>query len=67
MPFPKTFTEMQQAGYKFDGHARCKGCQEEIEFWITPRAKKIPMNLMPNPDSEAKSHWSTCKDADLFR
>lgn len=67
MPFPKTFEEMKKQGYRFDNHARCKGCQEEIEWWISPRGKKIPMNLMPNATSEAKAHWATCTEADLFR
>lgn len=67
MPFPQTFDGMQAAGYRFDNHARCRACKEDIEWWTTPRGKKIPMNLMPNPDSKAISHFSTCSDAPLFR
>lgn len=67
MPFPATFDAMKAAGYRFDNHARCKGCGEDIEWWITPRGKSLPMNLMPHPDSPAISHWSTCEEAPLFR
>ncbi len=67
MPFPQTFDGMKAAGYKFDAHARCRGCGQEIEFWLTPRGKKIPMDLMPNGDSKAVSHFATCPDAPLFR
>jgi hypothetical protein len=67
MPFPKTADEMKSQGYIFDNDAVCRGCGEDIEWWITPRGKKIPMNPMPRGSSEAVAHWSTCSDAPLFR
>lgn len=67
MPFPETFDALKAAGYRFDNHGRCKGCGEDIEWWITPRNKKMPMNLMPEGSSKAVSHHATCEDAPLFR
>ena len=67
MPFPATFAALKAAGYRFDNHARCKGCGEEIEWWITPKEKKMPFNLMPADDSPAVTHFTTCPDAEEFR
>lgn len=67
MGFPRTLKEMKEYGYKFSGDATCKGCQEDIEFWETPRGKKIPMDPMPMENSAAIAHWTTCENAPLFR
>jgi len=65
--FPKNIMEMKAQGYRFDNDAICRGCGEDIEWWITPRGKKIPMNPMPESNAEAIAHWATCSDAPLFR
>jgi hypothetical protein len=67
MPFPKTLDELTAAGYVFLDHATCRSCGEDIEFWQTPRGKKMPMNPMNKGTDEAKSHFATCPDAPLFR
>ena len=67
MAFPKTFAELTQAKYKFDNHAKCRGCHKDIEWWITPTGKKMPFNLMPDIESPAVSHFATCPDAEEFR
>ena len=67
MPFPKTRDELVGGGYKFSSHARCKACAQEIEWWETPRGKKMPFNLMPVGSSPSVTHFSDCPDADLFR
>jgi hypothetical protein len=67
MPFPKTLDEMKAAGYKFDNYATCRGCGDDLEWWITPTGKKIPMNPMDRGLSDAVAHWSTCSEADSFR
>lgn len=67
MPFPKNRDELVAGSYVFSNHATCRGCQEQIEWWTTPRAKKMPFNLMQNGDSPAVSHHSTCPKVDLFR
>lgn len=67
MPFPKTRDELVAQGYKFSNHTRCKSCQETIEFWETPRGKKMPFDHMQESSSPTISHFSTCQEADLFR
>lgn len=67
MPFPQTFAAMQAAGYRFENHAKCRGCKADIEWWITPKGKKMPMDLMPKDDSLAVPHWSSCPEAGQFR
>ena len=48
-------------------HGRCRGCTEAIEWWLTPKGERMPMDPMPRRESKAVSHWSTCKQAELFR
>lgn len=67
MPFPKNRDEMVAGGYVFSNHGVCKGCQTEIEWWTTPRGKKMPFNLMQTATSPAVSHHSTCPEVDMFR
>jgi len=35
MPFPQDFDALKLAGYRFDNHARCRGCNAEVEWWFT--------------------------------
>lgn len=65
MPFPATIEEMKAAGYKFDNDSHCRGCGEKIEWWITPRNKKMPMDV--DADGNCESHWATCSAAKDFR
>lgn len=61
MAFPRTFGEMKERGYRFEDHARCRSCGQEIEWWTTPNGKRVPMNLMePKSSSPAVGHQSTC-------
>jgi len=65
MPFPETTGELVKAGYKFDNQANCRGCGAAIEWWITPRGKKMPMDV--DADGNAESHWANCPEAKNFR
>jgi hypothetical protein len=67
MSFPRTLDEMKSNGYRFDNDAVCRGCGDDIEWWITPNGKKIPMNPMPRGISEATAHWATCTEQASFR
>ena len=67
MPFPPTRDALVAGGYVFSNHARCKGCGQEIEWWTTPRGRKMPLNLMQEGSSAAASHFSDCPDEPLFR
>ena len=62
--FPKTDTALVAAGYVFDGTGRCSGrdCRAEIEWWITPKNKRIPLNA-----GSLEPHWVDCPNAKDFR
>jgi hypothetical protein len=62
MSFPKTLDELTTAGYRHEGTANCKACHAPIEWWHTPKGKKIPMD-----HGTATPHWSTCPSAADFR
>jgi len=62
MAFPTTIDEMTAQGYKFEGEAQCKGCGVDIEWWTTPRGKKMPCDY-----GTAKPHWATCTKAADFK
>ena len=69
MGFPATRDQLKESGYRFDNHAKCRGegCDQEVEWWITPRGKKMPFNLMLNGDSPAVAHFVTCPASEEFR
>lgn len=62
MPFPKTDTELEAAGYAFESKDKCRGCKADIEWWLTPKQKHIPLDA-----GTMEPHWSTCPEADQFR
>lgn len=62
MAFPQNIDELRGANYSFEGDATCKACHADIEWWKTPKGKKIPMNART-----AIPHWSTCPNAEDFR
>jgi hypothetical protein len=62
-----TRAELQEAGAKRTNYGRCKGCTEPIEWWLTAAERPAPYNLMPNPESEAVSHFATCPKAEQFK
>ena len=67
MAFPRTLNDMIPSGYQFDNHAECRGCGNDIEWWITPSGKKIPMNPMSAGSDSATAHLSTCTEARLIQ
>ena len=63
-----TLEDMRRAGYKFLGHAKCKGCGADIEWWLTNNGKKLSFDPMPESDIDRTTpHWASCKKADDFR
>ena len=62
MALPTTIDELRQQNYKYSGDSECKACGADIEWWETPRGKKIPMN-----HGTAIAHWSTCPNVADFR
>jgi hypothetical protein len=65
MPFPTTIDEMRIAGYHFDNEAACRGCGARLEWWITPRGKKMPMDV--DAEGNCEPHWATCPNAKDFK
>lgn len=62
MAFPTTVEEMKEQGYKFSGEGKCRSCGADIEWWETPRDKKMPTN-----HGTAEPHWTTCPSANEHR
>ena len=62
MSYPTTIEEMKEQGYKFSGEGECRSCGADIEWWETPRGKK-----MPTDHGTATPHWSTCPSANEHR
>jgi hypothetical protein len=65
-------------GYVFDNEATCRGCREKIEWWITPKGKKMPMTVAEVKDEskpfpqpvlryDRVPHWGVCPNAEDFR
>ena len=67
MPFPANADEMRTEGYKFLDHGVCDGCQQKIEWWLTPKGRNIPMNAMPDAKTPAIAHWANCPASGDFR
>jgi hypothetical protein len=68
VPFPVTRDGLVAGGYRFENHARCKSCGQEIEWWRTPNERKMPVNLMQDGHSEVKVHFEDCQETGpLFR
>lgn len=79
MPIPESKGDLEKMGYVFDNEARCRGCEAPIEWWITPRGKKMPMSvkevrndgtdnvLSPVVEIRRIPHWSDCPNAGDFR
>jgi hypothetical protein len=63
MPFPKTLDELRKAGYHYEGDGMCKRCGAAIEWWKTPKKKK----MMPCDFGTATPHWATCPSPEDFR
>jgi hypothetical protein len=61
MPFPDNIADLKAAGYVFDNDSHCRSCGASIEWWITPKGKKMPMDVQL--DGSCESHWANCPDA----
>ena len=35
MPFPRTLDELKAADYRFENEATCRGCGDDIEWWLS--------------------------------
>lgn len=74
---PTKLEELRAAGYVFDGEGRCRGCGEQVEWFITPNGRKMPMSVVEIRDRDSPiapvteiqriPHWGRCSEADQFR
>jgi len=58
----KTREDLIAAGYKHEGSSRCNGCGAEMEWWLTPKGKRMPVD-----PGTGESHFATCPKAAQFR
>jgi hypothetical protein len=74
---PESRADLEALGYVFDNEARCRGCGAAIEWWLTPKGKKMPMSVKEvretdSPVSPVKEwrripHFSDCPKVADFR
>lgn len=82
MAIPEKREDLLAMGYVFDNEATCRGCGEPVEWWITPKSKKMPMSVLaidtkgeivpqgsltrPH-EFVRRTHFSLCPNAADFR
>jgi len=73
MDFPATSDELKKGGYEYDNDANCRGCGESIEWWITPKGKKMPMTVRKTATVQHATadmrtpHFADCPNVKDFR
>jgi len=62
MPFPENIDELRKEGYVGPtSKSTCK-CGAAVEWWTTPKGKKMPLDA-----GTARSHFARCPFAGKFR
>jgi hypothetical protein len=82
VPLPEKKADLEAMGYLLDNEGKCRGCAANIECWISPTGKKLPMSVIPLDAQGQKiigasltavheyvrrSHFSDCPSAAEFR
>ncbi len=71
MAIPDTRDGLESLGYKYTGSSACRGCGAEMQWFTTPRGKKLPMSAIPGTEDDEsqklEAHWSVCPKANEFR
>jgi len=68
MALPRISDELKAFGYKFEGHGHCSRCGCAIEWYLTPRGKKLPLLPMAKGSDAVTPHWSEgCTQSSLFK
>lgn len=69
--FPDNRRDLEAAGYRYTGSSRCRSCRTEIDWYETPRGKKVPMSAVEGTENREnrvlEAHWKNCPDADNYR
>jgi hypothetical protein len=58
---------LMSAGYVHQGRAKCSGCPMTIEWYLTPKNKRMPFSLKVGMNTQYEPHWGSCASADRFR
>ncbi len=61
MSLPRTREGLEAEGYKYSTRGKCKACQADIEWWVTPKKAWMPFN------KDLEVHWVTCPYRDRFK
>lgn len=74
---PTSKEGLEAAGYLFDNESHCRACGAPIEWYISPRNKKIPFDVVavkgtdtffsPVREFQRIPHWASCPNAADFR
>ena len=68
MALPRISDQLRAFGYIFEGHGKCSRCGCAVEWYITPRKKKLPVLPMAKGSDPVIPHWSeSCTQSSLFR
>jgi hypothetical protein len=69
MALPDTLSDLQSAGYVYQGTGPCRACQVQMAWFLTPRGKKMPFSRKPGSDSPKRfeSHHSVCPQRARFK
>lgn len=74
--YPTTSGELRDAGFVYDNDAVCRGrgCGAQIQWWITPGGKKMPLSFVivgslaeGNRMEKLQPHFADCPAAEDFR
>jgi hypothetical protein len=49
---PEKREDLLAMGYEYLNDATCRGCRAPIEWWLTPRKKKMPMTVKEVKEAE---------------
>jgi len=71
MPLPDTRQDLEDVGYKYSGSGVCRGCGMLMQWFDTPRGKKMPFSVVAgHEDSDPEiiePHWGVCTKQAQFR
>lgn len=65
MPLPDNFADLTAFGYTFLNSGNCSSYQAPIQWWKTPKGKKMPMTV--TPEGRIVSHFTDCPNANQHR
>lgn len=63
MAIPTTREGLIDAIYVYNGDGKCRGCGATVEWWETPKGKKMPFD---EKNGRYTPHWGTCPERGQF-